>query len=98
VKASKRAKQKKSVNDMAQTFKWKRKATGHYVLHGEYVVEEPEIMAEVKKESNVWRYCLWTWGTQNPEPLAYYHQTFKTAKEIKNAVAELVLSGEPPAK
>ena len=44
--SKKRTKQKKPVNDMAQTFKWKRKATGHYILHGEYVVEEPEIQSE----------------------------------------------------
>ena len=40
---------KKKNND---DYQWKKKSTGHYVLWGEYVVEEKEIMAEIKKEKN----------------------------------------------
>ena len=76
-------------------FKWKRESSGHYVLWGEYVVEEKEIMAEIKKVNNKWKYCLWTWGTKNPKPLEYSWQTYKTAKEIKSVVIDLVSSGEP---
>jgi asparagine synthetase B (glutamine-hydrolysing) len=76
-------------------FKWKRESSGHYVLWGEYVVEEKEIMAEIKKVNNKWKYCLWTWGTVNPKPLEYSWQTYKTAKEIKSVVIDLVSGGEP---
>ena len=86
---------RKKKTTMKDTFKWKRKSTGHYALWGEYVVEEKEIMAEVKKENNKWKYCLWTWGTKNPEPLSFNWEPFKSAKEIKERVIELVLSGEP---
>ena len=89
-------KRKKKIT-MKDTFKWKRESTGHYALWGEYVVEEKEIMAEIKKENNKWKYCLWSWGTKNPEPSVYYWKTFKSAKEIKEEVIELVLSGEPKA-
>jgi len=80
---------------MRDTFKWKRKSSGHYVLWGEYVVEEKEVMAEVKKEKSKWRYCLWTWGTENPTALNYSNEIFKTAKEVKNAVMNLVINEEP---
>ena len=76
-------------------FKWKRESSGHNVLWGEYVVEEKEIMAEIKKVNNKWKYCLWTWGTENPKPLEYSWQTYKTAKEIKSVVIDLVNGGEP---
>ena len=86
---------KKIDSDMSASFKWHREATGHYSLWGEYVVEEKEIMAEVKKEKNKWRYCLWTWGTKSPGPMEYSWQTYKTAKEVKNIVTDLVTNGEP---
>ena len=77
---------------------WKRKATGHYVLWGEYIVDEKEIMAEVKKEKSKWRYCLWTWGAREPRALEYSWQTFGTAKEVKKAVIELIEAGEPDVR
>jgi len=83
---------------MRETFKWKRKSSGHYILWGEYVVGEKEIMAEVKKESSKWKYCLWTWGTENPSPLDYSWQVYKTAKDVKNTVADLIINGEPQIK
>ena len=91
-----KAKRKKKIT-MKDTFKWKRESTGHYILWGEYVVEEKEIMAEVKKENNKWKYCLWSWGTKNPKPTTYHWETFKTAKEVKEEATKLVLSGEPKA-
>jgi len=90
-------KRKKKIT-MKDTFKWKRKSTGHYTLWGEYVVEEKEIMAEVKKESNKWKYCLWTWGSKNPEPTDFHWETYKSAREIKQVVVELVSSGAPHKK
>ena len=86
---------KKLDSDMSSSFKWHRESTGHYSLWGEYVVEEKEIMAEVKKEKNKWKYCLWTWGTKSPERLEYSWETYKTAKEVKNVVTTLVIKGEP---
>ena len=86
---------RKKKTTMRDTFVWKRKSSGHYVLWGEYIVDEKEIMAEVKKEKSKWRYCLWTWGNKEPKALEYSWQTFSTAKEIKSAVAELVELGEP---
>ena len=87
---------KKKESTMEDTFCWKREASGHYILWGEYVVEEKEIMAEIKKIKNKWKYCLWTWGSQNPRRLEYSWDSFKTAKEVKNEVATLVTKGEPP--
>ena len=83
---------KKKNND---DYQWKKKSTGHYVLWGEYVVEEKEIMAEIKKEKNKWKYCLWTWGTQSPQPLEYSWESYKTSKEIKSVVIGLISKGEP---
>jgi len=87
-------KRKKKI-EARDTFKWKRQSTGHYILWGEFVVQEKEIMAEVKKEKNKWKYCLWTWGTQEPGPTSYSWETFKSAKEVKEKAIELVLLGEP---
>tara|TARA_R100000008_G_scaffold79395_1_gene61057 strand:+ start:1028 stop:1312 length:285 start_codon:yes stop_codon:yes gene_type:complete len=86
---------KSKTTTMEDTMKWKREAPGHYVLWGEYIVEEKEKMAEVKKTNNKWKYCLWTWGSQNPMPQEYCWQTYKTAKEVKNVVIDLVTNGEP---
>ena len=52
-------------------------------------------MAEIKKEKNKWKYCLWTWGTQSPQPLEYSWESYKTAKEIKSVVIGLISKGEP---
>ena len=92
---ARKKKTKKADLHISSSFKWHREATGHYSLWGEYVVEEKEIMAEIKKEKNKWKYCLWTWGTERPAPMDYSWQTYSTAKEIKNVVADLVTSGEP---
>ena len=54
-----------------------------------------EIMAEVKKTDNKWEYCLWTWGSQAPAQQEYHWQTYKTAKEVKNVVIDLVTNGAP---
>ena len=87
------------MEDLGQsTFKWKRADSGHYILWGEYIVDEKEIMAEVKKENNKWKYCLWTWGSQNPVANEYSWETFKTARDVKQKVIELVLAGEPQIK
>ncbi len=75
--------------------RWNREDTGHYILTGEYIVEEREIFAEIKKHKNRWKYCLWTWGSQEPKQLEYNWQEYKTAKEVKTAVIELVSAGEP---
>ena len=80
---------------MEDTFKWKRESSGYYTLWGEYIVEDREIMAEVKKTNNKWKYCLWTWGSQSPQRQEYYWQTYKTAKEVKNVVIDLVINGAP---
>jgi len=90
----KMAKRKKKIK-AKDTFKWKRQSTGHYILWGEFVVKEKEIMAEVKKTKSKWKYCLWTWGTQEPQPTSYSWETFKSAKEVKDKAIELVLLGEP---
>ena len=89
-------KRRKKESTMEDSFRWKRESSGHYVLWGEYIVEEKEIMAEVKKQKNKWKYCLWTWGTKEPRPLEYSWQTYKTAKEVKKTVTTLVTKGEPP--
>ena len=86
---------KNKTTTMEDTFKWKRESSGHYTLWGEYIVEDREIMAEVKKINNKWKYCLWTWGSQSPECQEYYWQTYKTAKEVKNVVIDLVINGAP---
>ena len=78
-----------------ETAKWKRKSPGHYELHACYVWKELEIHAEVVKEKSKWRYRLWTWGSNLPEPLSLSHQTFSTAKEIKQHVLELIDDGHP---
>lgn len=89
-------KRRKKESTMEDTFCWRRQSSGHYVLWGEYVTEEKEIMAEVRKQKNKWKYCLWTWGSQNPEPLEYSRETFGTAREVKRAAMNLVTRGEPP--
>ena len=42
---------RKKKTTMKDTFKWKRKSTGHYTLWGEYVVEEMEIIKRLWKEN-----------------------------------------------
>lgn len=83
---------------MKDTIKWKRVAPGHYHLYAWYLWQEPEIHAEIKKERGKWTYCLWTWGSEAPCALAPSPDRFKTAKEIKQRVIELILGGEPSPK
>ena len=76
------------------TIKWKRVATGHYEIYAWHVWKEPEVFAEIEKIKGKWRYRLWSWGSASPEPLDLSHEIFKTAKEVKARVIELLLSGE----
>jgi hypothetical protein len=39
---------------------------------------------------------LWTWGSKNPEPLDFSHEKFKSARDIKARVLELVFEEEAP--
>ena len=87
-----RRKKEASFKDL---LKWKRETTGHYVLTGEYIAGQRETFAEIKKHKSHWKYCLWTWGSEEPLALDYNWQKFKTAKEIKAAVTEMVSLGEP---
>ena len=77
------------------TIKWKREGPGHYYLYAWYLWQEPEIHAEIKKEKGKWAYSLWTWGSEVPTALPPSHERFKTAKEIKQRVIELILEGKP---
>jgi len=88
-------KRKKTIT-FEDTLLWNRVSTGHYKLMGEYVVGEKEIMAEIQKNSkNKWQYCLWTWGSANPQALEYSYLTFNKAKDIKKHVIERVCNEEP---
>jgi hypothetical protein len=80
---------------LKDSVKWKRKGSGHYELHASYIWKELEIHAEVIKQKSIWHYRLWTWGSHNPEPLSFSHNTFSTAKEIKKHVLELIDGGHP---
>jgi hypothetical protein len=90
-----RRKKESSFKDL---LKWKREQTGHYILTGEYITGDREIFAEIKKYKSYWKYCLWTWGAKEPLALEFNWQKFKTAKDIKAAVIDLVTAGEPHAK
>jgi hypothetical protein len=76
------------------TIKWKRVGPGHYELRAWYIWKEPEVFAEIKKQSSKWKYRLWSWGSNNPEPLEFSYETFNTARDIKKRVVELALSEE----
>jgi hypothetical protein len=80
---------------MKDTIKWRRQNSGHYILYAWYVWKEPEAHAEIIKERGKWRYRLWTWGTDTPEPLDLGPERFATAKEAKAHVIDLILDGEP---
>jgi len=89
-------KKKKKLPTFEEALSWKRITTGHYKLMGEYVVGEREIMAEIKKNpKNKWQYCLWTWGSANPQQLDYFYLTYNKAKDIKKHVIALVCDDEP---
>ena len=80
------------------TIKWKRKSPGHYELMAWYIWKEPEIHAEIFKKGSKWKYRLWTWGSDLPQPLETSYENFKSAREVKARVLPLVLSGEPHPK
>jgi len=78
------------------TIRWKRKNPGHYEMYAWYIWKEPEVHAEIVKQGSKWKYRLWTWGSQNPEPLEFSHEKFKSARDIKARVLELVFEEEAP--
>jgi len=75
--------------------KWRRQSGGHYILYAWYIWKEVEAHAEVVKERGKWRYRLWTWGSNHPEPLELSPEKFSTAKEAKARATQLILEGEP---
>lgn len=73
--------------------KWKRVTPGHLELMVEHIADSPEVAAEIKKERSKWRVILWSWGSDNPQPVTTNKDwlRYPSAKHAKQAAEAAVL-------
>ena len=95
---------KKRAGKKAETspydLKIKRVEPGHLLLVGEYITEDQEIFAELLAlSSRKWVFRLWSWGSQNPDPVGgFSDQTFSSLAATQAFVIDCINQGQPRAR
>ena len=103
INANERSKKRAAKKAAAPPYDLKIKMVepGHYLLVGEYITDEQEVFAEILcLASRKWVYRLWTWGSQNPAPVAgwFSDRTFESLAAALSFVVDCINQDQPRAR